>query len=228
MRAALVCIVVPLGLLLAPAGASAQAGPDDRPIRRVEVSAGAGLLGGATLDAADASLRGNSVDPQPYRLFATEARWRPAASLEARAGFALSRRYSVEGTFAFSRPDLEISISSDAEGAPSVDIAERVDLYLVDAALIVSLDALRFGAFLPVVSGGAGYARLLHEGLTLIENGQFVQAGVGVRRWLGATGPFRAAGIRADARLLVFTGDVALDRGATPRAALSASLFVVF
>ena len=223
-RGAALCLL----LTLAPFEALAQVGPDNRPIRRLEVAAGAGMLGGATLDAIDASLRGNGTAPQSYRLFATESRWRPAGSIEGRVGVALTRRYGVEGTFAFSRPELQVSVRSDAEDAPPVDAAERLHQYLVDGALVVSLDAWRFGSFLPVVSGGAGYARVLHEGLTLIENGQFVHAGVGVRRWLGASGPFRAAGLRADARLLVFTGDIALDRGATPRAGLSGSLFVVF
>ena len=222
------CIALWLLLLLTPAAVGAQGNPDTRPMRRLEVSAGAGLLGGATLDPMDASLRGNSSAPEPYRLFATEARWGSAGAVEARIGLALSRRYSLEGTFAFSRPELQVSLASDAEDAAALDVAERLHQYLVDGALVISLDAWRFGAFLPVVSGGAGYVRLLHEGLTLIENGHFVHAGVGVRRWLAASGPFRAAGIRADARLLVFTGNVALDSGAIPRAAVSGSVFVVF
>jgi hypothetical protein len=210
--------------------AAAQSPADSRPVRRLEVSVGPSLFGGAALGEADANLRANSVGRDPFRLFATESHLSRAPGLEIRAAVALTRRYAVESTFSMGNPELRTSISSDAEGAPPLVIAERIDRYLVDAGLVVVLDELRVGPLVPVVSAGAGYARQLHEGRTLIENGYFAHIGGGLRHWLltRTQGLLKGAGLRGDARLVIVNGAVSLDDGSRTHGAISGGLFVVF
>ena len=221
-------------LLLLVMGAAPPAFPqspvDSRPIRRLEVTAGAGITGGGSLGSRDAALRENSLAPEPFRLFATDSRFARAAVLEARAGLALTRRYGVEGGVSFGRPELRTSVSEDVEGAPPLTVTESIAQYLVDAAAFVTLDEVRLGPVLPVVSGGIGYLRQLHEGRTVVEEGHFFHLGIGVRHWLTSQGPglLQGSGVRADARLYLFDGGVSVDGGTRTQAAVSVGFFVVF
>jgi hypothetical protein len=219
-------------LVLACTASTAAAQPPRAapPLRRIELSVGGGLFGGADLGSADANLRGNSLARDPFRLFGTESTVTRAAAIEARLGMALTRRYSVEGTFSFARPELRTSISADAEGAPALVVGERIDQYLVDAAVVVLLDELRIGSVVPVLAGGAGYVRQLHEGLTLIEEGYSVHVGGGLRQWFltGGRGLLKAAGLRADARVVIVNGAIAADDRPRSHGAISGGLFVVF
>jgi hypothetical protein len=213
-----------------PPAAAAQSPADNRPVRRLEVAVGGGLFGGAALGEEDANLRANSAGSEPFRLFATESVLTRAPGLDVRAAWSLSRRYSVEGTFSFGRPELQTSISSDAEGAPPLVVVEWIDQYLIDAGLVVMLDELRIGSIVPVVAGGVGYARQLHEGRTLIENGYFVHVGGGLRHWLFTRGRglLKGAGLRGDARLVILDDAVAVDDSPRSHGAISGGLFVVF
>lgn len=217
-------------LLAAPALAEAQGPPVNRPVRRLEVSFGGGLLGGSQLGEQAAELRANSTRPEPFRLFGTESRFESAPALEARAAFALTRRYGVEGGISFTRPELQSSISDDAEQAPDLVIIERIDQYLFDGGVFFALDELPLGPLLPVVSGGFGYLRQLHEGRMVVEEGLFAYGGFGVRHWLttAGRGMVRATGIRADAKLYVVDGGIGVDDSLRPQGGVSASFFVVF
>lgn len=213
-----------------PGAAHAQAA-DGRPVRRVEIDAGAGLLGGAALGSRDANLRANAQPRQPFRLFTAESRFARAPEFHVRTAFALSRRFGVEGGITWSRPDVRSSISADAEGAPPITSVERVDQYFFDASFLMMIDALRVGTRLvPFVAAGGGYLRQLHEGQTVIEHGQVYHAGGGVKYWLLARsrGAIRATGLRGDARLHVMRGGIALEEGPRPHVAFSGSMFVAF
>lgn len=204
---------------------------DDRPIRRVEVEAGWGVLSGAALGSADANLVANVQARQDYRLFGTESRFALAPAWHVRGAYALSRRFGVEGGVVVSHPELRSSLSNDVEGAPALTIVERVDQYFFEGSLVVMLDGLRVGSrTVPYAVAGAGYLRQLHEGRTVVEEGRVYHVGGGVKHWLLARGQgrIRGAGVRVDARLYLLASGISFGGSPRPHGALSASLFVSF
>jgi hypothetical protein len=223
MPAAAVAVVVMLGI---PAIVHAQAG--EPPVRRPEVGVAAGWLSGAGLGATDANLRTRTGDD--YLLFSTESRLTATPMVEARLAYALTRRYAIEGRFGFSRPDLRTSITGDVEGAPAIEVGERIDQYTFEGALVITLPGLRAGSLIPFASGGAGYLRQLHQGLTLVEEGIVYHAGAGVthRLFTRPQGLFEAAGFRGEARMYAFTGGIAHGSVARVHAAASGGFFVAF
>ena len=203
----------------------------DRPVRRVEVSIGGGWFGGADLGTADANVRGNTTPAQPLRLFSTRTRMAGAPSLHADVGFAFTRRWSVEGGVVMSRPELRTSISADAEGAPPLTAVEGIDQYLIEGRVVIMLEEIRLGPrTIPFAAAGAGYLRQLHEGRTVIEEGQGYHVGGGLKHWLLARdrGVIKAAGLRVDARLYLLTAGITFEDGPRPQGAISGSAFVTF
>ena len=216
--------------LMAAAPAVAQT-PDAARIGRVEVDAGGGWLGGGQLGAADANLRAAATTPRPFRLFSVDSRVAAAPTFHVKAGYPLSRRFVVEGGLTLSHPELRASVTNDAEAAPPITVAERIDQYGIDAGLIVMIRELAIGGrTLPFVSGGAGYLRQLHEGQTVVEQGHFFHAGGGVKHWLLARerGLVNGAGVRVDARLYLMSGGIAFEDRPRPHGAISGSVFLAF
>jgi hypothetical protein len=204
---------------------------DDLPRPRFEVDAGGGLLGGASLGSGDANLRANNPTSQPFRLFSADSRLAGSPSFHARAAFALTRRWGVEGGMVIGHPDMRTSLSADAEGAPSLTVVERIDQYFFEAGVVVMLEQWRVGRrTMPFAAAGAGYLRQLHEGLTVVEQGHLYHAGGGLKHWLVARqrGRVRAAGLRADARLYLLARGLSLDGRPRPHVAISGSAFVGF
>ena len=199
-------------------------------VHRLEAAAGGLWLGGASLGSGDAALRGNRIPADEFRLFSADTRAMAAPGFDARVGFWLTRTIAVEGGLVIARPLLRTSITSDVEGAPALEVEERLDQYFFDGSMVLLLDALRFGATVPFVSGGAGYLRQLHEGRTLVESGQVYHAGGGLRHWLRTrrTGWLRGLGVRIDGRLYVLASGVRLEDGPRAHGALSGALFVTF
>jgi hypothetical protein len=225
-----VVLVVGAGWLLGAASAQAQTAAD-RPVRQIEAGFGAGLLGGTGLGAADANLRANSSGPQPFRLFATNSDVARTPVWYARVGFALTRRLVLEGSFARSTPEIRVEATGDVEGAPPITAIEAVDQYFIDASAVVMLDELRIGRQLvPFVAAGAGYLRQLHEGQTLVEQGEVYHAGGGVKYWLLArrTGLVRTAGVRGDATVYFLRRGISFDDHLKSHVAISGGAFVGF
>ena len=220
------CLV--LAAVAVPAGAQTAA---DRPNGRFEVDGGAGLLTGATLGDSDANLRANDQTRRTARLFATSSDISRALVWSARVSYSMTRRFVLEGALTKSSPDVRTALTSDAEGAASVTVAERIDQYFIDGSLLVMLDELRIGPRLvPFVAVGGGYLRQLHEGQTLVDQGQVYSAGGGVKYWLmqRKAGTVRAAGLRGDARAYLLRGGFSFDDGARLHVAISGSVFVGF
>ena len=215
-------------LMGAVAAADAQSTANQADVGRIEAAIGVGWLGGSSLGDRDANLRTRTGGD--YRLFSTESRFDGAPSLEARGAYALTSRYIVEGRVGISHPDLFTAISADAESTPDLTVAERIDQYTFEGALVALFPGLRFASFVPFASGGAGYLRQLHEGQTLIEEGVAYHLGGGVRRSLFArdSGWVRGAGIRVDARVSILTGGIEFDGQARVHPAVSGSLYVGF
>ena len=194
----------------------------------MELSVGAGFLGGSSLGTADADLRGRSN--QPFQLFETSSRIRGSVPLEVRLGFLLGPRYVFEIRGAWSRPELETSVTGDAEAAPPVTVVERVDQYSLDLGVLVNLRRARSGSVVPFISGGAGYVGAVHEGLTLLESGIGFRGGGGLKYPLvmQRRGRIKGAGIRADAALIVMTSGLAAENGGTRQVTASGSLYLSF
>lgn len=201
------------------------------PPERIEVSGGAGWIGGASVGAVDAELRAATVSQSPFRLFSTDSRFGGAATFHVTAGFALTRRFAVEGGVTVSHPELRASISEDVESAPPITIAERIDQYSIDANLVVMIRELAIGQqTVPFVSAGAGYLRQLHAGQTVVEHGHVFHAGGGIKHWLliRRQGLIRGAGVRADAHLYLMSGGIAFEDHPRPHGAVSGSVFLAF
>jgi hypothetical protein len=218
------------GATLAVAATVAAQAPAPPAGHRLELSGGGGLIGGVGLGSRGANLRGNNVTPQPFPLFTTDSRLSPAALIEARAGIAVTRRFAIEGRFAFSRPELRAAVSHDTEAGSPVTVAERIDQYVIDGSLVMAIDRFHVGGINPFLSVGAGYLRQLHEGQIVIEQGRTYHLGGGVKRWLFARGGHMASagGIRADASLELLSGGVAFDDRLRPHAVVSGAFFVTF
>jgi hypothetical protein len=221
------CLAVVLALAAAlPASAQTSEPPRSG---RVEVDAGGGWRGGARLGSRDANLR--AATATDFRLFSTDSSFAAAPAFHVKAGYSLTRRLAVEGGLTLSHPELRTSVTNDAEAAPPITIAERIDQYSIDASLVVMIRELAIGSrTLPFVSGGGGYLRQLHEGQTVVEEGRVFHAGGGVKHWLVARdrGVISGAGVRVDARLYLISGGIAFEDGPRPHGAVSGSVFVSF
>lgn len=226
VRAARRAVLAAALMLVAAAPAGAQSDP---PLRRLQLAAGIGVLGGATLGTADATLR-SSTSSDPYRVFTTSTRLAGAPVLDLRAAIDLSRRFAVEAHALFGHPELRTEATGDVENAPAIVAVERLDHYLIDGGIVVKLDELRVKDWQPFAAAGAGYLRQLHEGLTLTEEGRVFYVGGGARRTLfvRTRGFVRGLGARGDVRLNVLSGGITVDDTARRHLSASGSIFVVF
>jgi hypothetical protein len=216
--------------LLAAAPAWAQTPPTPS-IGRLEVDAGGGWVGGARLGAADADLRAPAAAPATFRVFSVDTRFASAPTFHVKAGVALNRRLGVEAGLMLSHPELRASVSNDAEAAPPITIAERIDQYSIDASVLVMISELGLGGrTLPFAAAGVGYLRQLHEGQTVVEEGHVFHAGGGIKHWLmaRAQGFISGAGLRVDARLYLMSGGIAFEDRPRPHGAVSGSVFLTF
>jgi hypothetical protein len=233
-RSAWLAAVVVCALAIAmPAAAQARRPParSPRPPRtpRVELGFGAGVAGGLTLGQRDATLLSNNATGSPFRLFSTDTRVAPAALVEGRVGYRVTSRLTVEGLLTVGRPDLISSLSADAENATAVEATSRLTEYVITGGAIWRLTTNPRRRWTPFVSGGAGVARHVHEGQTLIESGVDGYVGGGL---IYPAGSRRAgvsrAGLRVDARLHMLNGGVAEGAGVSPRGVVTGSVFVTF
>jgi hypothetical protein len=197
------------------------------PIRRLEVSVGAGFLTGAALGEQPANERGASGSP--YRLFDTDTNLSSSLFFALRLGVALTPRLSVEGSASIGQPELRTSISDDAEGAQPLTAVEQMDQYTFDGGIVYNLTPRRSVGLVPFVSAGAGYQRQRHEGQTLIEGGGLFYAGAGVSHWLTVRkqGAVKALGVRGDARLYFLSGGITPDDSRN-QASFAGSLVLMF
>ncbi len=196
------------------------------PAGRLQVSVGAGWLGGASFGEQPADLRGASGNP--YRLFESETSLRGTGLFEARGGFALTKRYAIEGRAAMSKPELQTIVSSDAEASGTFTLVESLDQYIFDGGVLVHLDELDAFGLKPFAIGGFGYVRQLHEEQQLVETGHlfYVGGGVTLPLFSRAQGFIRSVSVRGDLRLNVLS--LELDEGSRSQGSASASLALTF
>jgi hypothetical protein len=215
--------------LLPMTDASAQV-PTAPAIRWVEIDSGGGMLGGAALGTADASLRANERTAQSYRLFTADHQFNRTSGFHVRAARPWGARWAIEGGLAVSHPVLRADVREDVEGAPAITITETVEQYFFEAGLAFAIHELQIGRLRPFATAGAGYLRQLHDGQTVIEHGQLFQAGGGVKYPFvsRATGAVRSAGLRGDVRAYLLRRGVSVEDRPRPHIAISGSVFVGF
>ena len=216
------------GALLCTCYASLANAQTTRPQPRLEVSVGAGLLSGESVGGPDAELRTGSQSPYP--LFASDARIAGAPTIEASVAWRFARRFAIEGHGRRAGQDLEVSVTADAEGAPPVTVAERIDRYIVGAGLVVLFDELRLARLMPFAVAGAGYLRQLHEGSALVEESHVFHAGAGVKRSLMTRSGrlLDSIGVRGDARVYVFGHGFAREDSPRPYVSVTGSVVLAF
>jgi hypothetical protein len=208
-----------------PAPAPAPRGPS---VPRIDLTVGAGFSSRSALGDANADLRGRGG--APLQLFATSSELGASLPLEVRLGYRMSPHYALEMRGAWSRPEIQTSISGDVENAPALTVAERVDLYSLDVGILVMFNVSQPRALTPFISAGAGYAGAVHEGLTLLENGFTYRGGGGIkyplalrdRAWI------KAIGVRADGALIFMRRGLVSGFGTTHQVTGSGSLYLSF
>jgi len=194
------CLVV---LVLADtAGAQSAEQPSLR-AHRATVIGGVTWSGSYPIGSRTAILRSSAVGatPPPFTLFSAASTVDSVAGLEGRVAFTFTRNLAVEVGGAFARPRVSTEISADPEAAAQALEGEELQQYLFDAGAVWQLPFRLGRRARPFLSGGAGYLRQLHQGRTLVEQGQIYYAGGGLRYWLrGGDGTRRSLGVRTDLR----------------------------
>lgn len=235
MTRTLTTLVALAGLVAGrPADAAGQSAPLARPGSgaRFELALGAAWLGGLDLGVRNAVLTSNGVPTgSSSTLFRADAALTGAPALDARLGVRLTPTLTVEGTFAWARPDLRVRIADDPEAGGGVEAREALDQFTIGGGLTWSLPRWRLaGRFVPFMSAGAAYLRQLHERRSLVDTGAEYHAGGGVR-WPLRDRPawwIRDLGARVEATGVLRTGGVEFEDGLRFSASAGASVTMGF
>ena len=208
--------------------AAAQSSPAAGP-GRLEVSFGALWVGQLALGSNDA----NQTTPGGgnLKIFTTSTGLAGAAGLDARVAVRVLRSLDAEVEGSYGTPQLKVSINSDIESAPAVTATDTLQQFTIGAGAMWYVPLLRrMPRLAPFVFAGGGYMRQVHEQRTLVDTGQYYQAGGGVK-WPfveRARGFVKGIGVRVDARAMVRRKGVAFDDRGHTSPAVGASAFVRF
>jgi hypothetical protein len=192
-----------------PAAAQTRYVSSDQPrAGTVEIDAGIVWSGGVSLGSSPADLTNNPGSASgSFVLFQTDTRIKGAPGFDGAVDVYLTRRLAVEGGVQASRPTLTISDTADAESAPPVTATKSLTQYLITGSAVYHVGG--GGARLqPFIAGGGGYLRQVFEGGGVVETGNEIHVGGGIRYWFTAS---RRVGVRADARVSLQSGGVSFD-----------------
>jgi hypothetical protein len=205
-------IALSAGMLTVPSIAGAQfVGRDVPHTGTFEISAGGLWSGGFSFSPALANeTRNPTTGTEPLTLFRGQPRLAGAAGAEAHLGIYLARRVTIEAGLQFSRSSLTVRTSADFESAPDTTATTPITQYVIDGSLLYHFGA---GRLVPFASVGAGYLRQLLEDSSIVETGNEIHGGGGVKYWIGGG---RRIGLRAEARASSRNGGITLD-GSTKR-----------
>jgi hypothetical protein len=197
---------------------------------RFEIAAGGLWAAPVSMGAADATE--TAPNGTRFRLFSSESSLASAIGLEGRIGVRLTTALQLEGSASHATPTQRIRIRSDAEGIPDITLAETVNQWTIEAALIAHLARWRVGTrSVPFLSVGVGYLRQLHERETLVEEGRIYHGGGGINVLLKQRPDDRrlkSAGVRLGARGEVRAGPGRLDNRVRIAPRVDASFFLTF
>jgi opacity protein-like surface antigen len=212
----------------ARAQAPADPAPGVRKPPRFELAVGPGWAASYGLGSRTAQLTGNLGQPS-LTLFETESEMAGGIGLDAKLGYRLTPVLRLEAGLAFSRPEFRTSVSRDAEGAAAIVATDRVDQYLVEAALLAHAPRWRAAGGVPYATGGAGYLHQVASEGASVESGAVYHAGAGMA-WerVRAKGWAGAWGVRADARVNVRTGGIDIEDAARVWPSAGVRFFVAF
>lgn len=194
-----------------------------------ELSGGALWAGGYDLGREDALLTRNPpTGSTPFHWFSSRTRLEPRAGAQARVAVYVTRALALEGGVQYSRPQLSIRLSDDAEGADPATATSPLTRYVVDGSAVFHLLRFSFanGRGVPFVSGGAGYVRELHRDNELLETGTEIHGGGGVKIWFG--GGNRRIGLRAEAGMTSRSGGFDFRDGRRTLPTAGASMLFLF
>jgi Outer membrane protein beta-barrel domain len=219
-----------LGLLALvwPAVATAQAAAGRA--GSFELTVGGVWTSPASLGQDEATETTNQTGGPPFTLFEASSEIDAGLGIEARVGYYLSPRISIEGGGMIVWQQVSTRVTSDVEGIPDVTAVEDLTEYIVDGAVAIHFNTL--GGLAPFVRAGAGYLRQLHESASLVDEGLVYHAGAGATWWLSPPGRgfFKRWGLRGDARIFIRDGGFTLEDDDDVRvgAAAAAALLIAF
>lgn len=186
----------------------------------VEISGGALWNAGQDLVARDAMLTPNpGAGLGSLELFSVDASLEPVIGAQATVGVYLTRSIAIEGGVRFARPQLEVSLRDDYEGAPDETAVSTLTQYTFTGSLLYHFSA--GSRVTPFIAAGAGHIRDVHESNELVETGTEYHGKVGVKMWFGQGR--RRLGLRAEGGVSIVDGGFTFDdaRRTVPTAAVS-------
>lgn len=203
--------------------------PDRHPLT---VAGGVVWSAGYPIGDSTAAIRQNATGPTPppFTLFRAESSFGAAIGLEGRVGFAITPSIAVEGSFAWSEPQIDVVVTDDVEDGDTSFDGESTSQYIFEASLVWTLPFVGDSArFRPYAIGGGGYLRQLHEERTLVETGQIYHLGGGAQYLLrGADGHRRPLGVRGEVRAYIRKDGIEFDGKVRTYPAVSALMFFGF
>jgi hypothetical protein len=233
MRRPAAIILMVLGLLtMAPGRVHGQATAAPRR-HSLELAGGFAFMDGIDFGSRDANLTANDPGDPGYPLFHAATKLGAGTGVDGRIAFNVTRTVAAEGGFLWVRQTLRTRITGDIESAPNTTLAQTLDTYFVEGAVVVHLSRMTFanGKGLPFVLAGAAYRRQLDGGQILTSSGPSFDAGGGVKYFFvrRPRGALRDFGVRSDARIYVqsIDGDTDID-GKSSRVAWAFTAGAVF
>jgi hypothetical protein len=149
---------------------------------RVEFGAGVTWNGTANLGGASADLTPN-LNGSAYSLFDASAAYGPIGG-DVRLGYRVTPWLLVGVSGALGRGDVTVKVGGDAEDGNAATFAgETLGQGFLEGRLDVILTRFQFwkARLTPYATASAGVLRNWHQGNVLIESGQVIQAGGGLR-----------------------------------------------
>jgi hypothetical protein len=195
-----VALVVGAAVLAVPSLARAQYVGQAPHTGTIEVSGGGLWSGGYSFETALANeTRNPPTGTEPLTLFQGEPSLEGGAGADAHLGVYVGRRIAIEGGLQFSRQSLVVRTSGDFENAPDATASSSVAQYVIDGSFLYHFGA---GRLTPFALVGGGYLRQVLQDNSIVETGNDVHGGGGVKYWLG---------LRVEARVSSRSGGVSLD-----------------
>jgi hypothetical protein len=200
----------------------------DPPESRLELGVGVRWIGSESLGTRAATETTGSGGTSP--LFSTTSELASAAGVDGRVGVRVSRFLVAEFEGAYTKPELRIAVSADAEGAAAITATEAIQQFTIGGNAVWYLPMRQSPRFAPFAIAGAGYLRQLHASGTLVDTGSFYHLGGGVSALLASGGRWhtKGVGVRADVQAFIRSNGVAFDGGSKASLAAGASFFVRF